>query len=142
QVINNLWINSSCPLRINSLFTAYICAQTKLKSEIMLKNRTFILTIGAAGLLMMTACGGGEKKESAEEQGKKDSTAMAMKEDSMKRAETAGKKEEGVEVGGAMMLPSRDIVDNTMNSKDHTMLMDLLNKAGLVETLKGTGPFT
>jgi uncharacterized surface protein with fasciclin (FAS1) repeats len=45
-------------------------------------------------------------------------------------------------VGGAPMLRSRDIVDNAVNSKDHTTLVAALKAAGLVETLKGKGPFT
>jgi uncharacterized surface protein with fasciclin (FAS1) repeats len=45
-------------------------------------------------------------------------------------------------VGGAAMLRSRDIVDNAVNSKDHTTLVAAVKAAGLVETLKGRGPFT
>src|SRR3954447_2998633 len=45
-------------------------------------------------------------------------------------------------VGGAAMSPSKDIVDNAVNSKDHTTLVAAVKAAGLVETLKGTGPFT
>lgn len=45
-------------------------------------------------------------------------------------------------VGGAAMLRTRDIVDNAVNSKDHTTLVTAVKAAGLVETLKGTGPFT
>jgi uncharacterized surface protein with fasciclin (FAS1) repeats len=45
-------------------------------------------------------------------------------------------------VGGAPMLPSKDIVDNAVNSKDHTTLVAAVKAAGLVETLKGPGPFT
>lgn len=50
--------------------------------------------------------------------------------------------EEGVMVGGAMMVPSKDIVDNAVESTDHTTLVAAVKAAGLVETLKGTGPFT
>lgn len=45
-------------------------------------------------------------------------------------------------VGGAAMYPSKDIIDNAVNSKDHTTLVAAVKAAGLVETLKGTGPFT
>ncbi|MDO7745140.1 MAG: fasciclin domain-containing protein [Pedobacter sp.] len=45
-------------------------------------------------------------------------------------------------VGGAEMYPTKDIVDNAVNSKDHTTLVAAVKAAGLVETLKGTGPFT
>ncbi|MEG3179762.1 fasciclin domain-containing protein [Sphingomonas sp. LT1P40] len=45
-------------------------------------------------------------------------------------------------VGGAAMLPSKDIVDNAVNSKDHTTLVAAVKAAGLVPTLKSAGPFT
>ena len=45
-------------------------------------------------------------------------------------------------VGGAAMYPSKDIVDNAVNSKDHTTLVAAVKAAGLVETLKSPGPFT
>jgi uncharacterized surface protein with fasciclin (FAS1) repeats len=47
-----------------------------------------------------------------------------------------------VTVGGQAMLPTRDIVDNAVNSADHTTLVAAVKAAGLVETLKGPGPFT
>ncbi len=45
-------------------------------------------------------------------------------------------------VGGAEMYPAKDIVDNAVNSKDHTTLVAAVTAAGLVETLKSDGPFT
>ncbi len=45
-------------------------------------------------------------------------------------------------VGGAAMYPSRNIVQNAVNSKDHTTLVAAVKAAGLVETLEGPGPFT
>ena len=48
----------------------------------------------------------------------------------------------GVMVGGAMMTPDKDIVDNAVNSTDHTTLVAAVKAAGLVETLQGKGPFT
>lgn len=47
-----------------------------------------------------------------------------------------------VMVGGAPMYPTKDIVDNAVNSKDHTTLVAAVKAADLVETLKGAGPFT
>ena len=47
-----------------------------------------------------------------------------------------------VMVGGEMMYNSKDIIDNAVNSKDHTTLVAAVKAAGLVETLKGAGPFT
>ena len=45
-------------------------------------------------------------------------------------------------VGGAAMMADKDIIDNAMNSKDHTTLVAAVKAAGLVDTLKGAGPFT
>ncbi len=45
-------------------------------------------------------------------------------------------------VGGAAMYPTKDIVDNAVNSADHTTLVAAVKAAGLVDTLKGAGPFT
>ena len=47
-----------------------------------------------------------------------------------------------VMVGGAPMFASKDIVDNAVNSKDHTTLVAAVKAAGLVDTLKSAGPFT
>ena len=47
-----------------------------------------------------------------------------------------------VMVGGAAMYPTKDIIDNAVNSKDHTTLVAAVKAAGLVETLKTAGPFT
>ncbi|MBC7988022.1 MAG: fasciclin domain-containing protein [Luteimonas sp.] len=47
-----------------------------------------------------------------------------------------------VTVGGAPMYANKDIIDNAVNSKDHTTLVAAVKAAGLVETLKGAGPFT
>ena len=45
-------------------------------------------------------------------------------------------------VGGAPMYPSKNIVQNAVNSKDHTTLVAAVKAAGLVQTLEGPGPFT
>jgi uncharacterized surface protein with fasciclin (FAS1) repeats len=50
--------------------------------------------------------------------------------------------EKTVEVGGAPMFPSKNIVENAINSKDHTTLVAAVKAAGLVETLVSPGPFT
>jgi uncharacterized surface protein with fasciclin (FAS1) repeats len=51
-------------------------------------------------------------------------------------------KEHTVTVGGAPMYPSKNIVENAVNSKDHTTLVAAVKAAGLVDTLSGPGPFT
>jgi uncharacterized surface protein with fasciclin (FAS1) repeats len=50
--------------------------------------------------------------------------------------------EKTVQVGGAAMYPSKNIVENAVNSKDHTTLVAAVKAAGLVETLESAGPFT
>jgi len=45
-------------------------------------------------------------------------------------------------VGGEQMYPTKDIIDNAINSSEHTTLVAAVKAAGLVETLKGKGPFT
>jgi uncharacterized surface protein with fasciclin (FAS1) repeats len=51
-------------------------------------------------------------------------------------------KEKAVTVGGAPMYPSKNIVQNAVNSKDHTTLVAAVKAAGLVDTLQSPGPFT
>jgi uncharacterized surface protein with fasciclin (FAS1) repeats len=51
-------------------------------------------------------------------------------------------KEKTIEVGGAAMYPSKNIIENAVNSKDHTTLVTAVKAAGLVKTLQAKGPFT
>jgi uncharacterized surface protein with fasciclin (FAS1) repeats len=57
-------------------------------------------------------------------------------------AQIMAKKEKTVMVGGAPMYPTKNIVENAVNSKDHTTLVAAVKAAGLVETLSSKGPFT
>jgi uncharacterized surface protein with fasciclin (FAS1) repeats len=57
-------------------------------------------------------------------------------------AQKTMKNEKTVMVGGAAMYPSKNIVENAVNSADHTTLVAAVKAAGLVETLQGAGPFT
>jgi uncharacterized surface protein with fasciclin (FAS1) repeats len=58
----------------------------------------------------------------------------------MMKSEMSGDKT--VMVGGAAMVPSKNIIQNAVNSKDHTTLVAAVKAAGLVDTLEGKGPFT
>src|SRR3954470_21331381 len=58
----------------------------------------------------------------------------------MPKSELSGEKT--VMVGGAAMYPSKNIIQNAVNSKDHTTLVAAVKAAGLVQTLEGRGPFT
>ncbi len=57
-------------------------------------------------------------------------------------ATMAQKMDKPVEVGGAPMYATKNIVENAVNSKDHTTLVAAVKAAGLVETLQSAGPFT
>jgi uncharacterized surface protein with fasciclin (FAS1) repeats len=57
-------------------------------------------------------------------------------------AQMSGGADKAVMVGGASMYPSKNIIENAINSKDHTTLVAAVKAAGLVDTLEGTGPFT
>lgn len=83
------------------------------------------LVLGLAAFAV-TGCGSDDNNDTASEQ--TESSSMAT--------------EEGVEVGGAMMTPDRDIVANASDASNVTTLVDLVGLAGLVETLQGDGPFT
>ena len=61
--------------------------------------------------------------------------------DKMMKSESMSN-EKTVMVGGAAMYPSKNIIENALNSKDHTTLVAAVKAAGLVETLSSKGPFT
>jgi uncharacterized surface protein with fasciclin (FAS1) repeats len=66
--------------------------------------------------------------------------APAIAQDKMMKSEMSGEKT--VMVGGAPMYPSKNIIENAVNSKDHTTLVAAVKAAGLVDTLSSKGPFT
>jgi len=69
-------------------------------------------------------------------------TNSAMNTNSNSMASNTSAESDNPMVGGAPMMKTKDIIDNAMNSKDHTTLVAAVKAAGLVETLKGAGPFT
>ena len=72
-----------------------------------------------------------------------DAAATATTNDAAMSADTADTAaNENPMVGGAAMYANKDIIDNAVNSADHTTLVAAVKAAGLVETLKGPGPFT
>ena len=62
--------------------------------------------------------------------------------DNMMQGSMSGSSTAPVMVGGAPMYPNKNIIQNAVNSKDHTTLVAAVKAAGLVETLEGPGPFT
>ena len=67
------------------------------------------------------------------------SACTTMNDDMVATSASAG---ETVMVGGAAMYPNRNIVENAVNSRDHTTLVAAVKAAGLVDTLSSAGPFT
>jgi len=67
-------------------------------------------------------------------------TVMPVSAQGKMKSEMSGEKT--VMVGGAAMFPSKNIIQNAVNSKDHTTLVAAVKAAGLVSTLEGKGPFT
>ncbi len=94
-----------------------------------MKKRFLTLAMGVAFLAMTAACTS-ENKATGTDTISADTTMVDA------TAET------GVEVGGAMMVASKNIVENAMGSSDHTTLVAAVKQAELVETLSGAGPFT
>lgn len=97
-----------------------------------MKNQLLSLVMGVAFLATTAAC-----NSTATDSASQDSTMMD--DNSMADHDMS---EEGVEVGGAMMVPSKNIVENAVGSSDHTTLVAAVQQAGLAETLSGAGPFT
>ncbi len=98
-------------------------------------KKTFLSTllVASASVLMLTACNDGEKKTEVSTTATDTTTTVA---------ETPKTEEAGVMVGGANMVPSKNIVENAAGSADHTTLVAAVKAAGLAETLSGAGPFT
>jgi len=99
-----------------------------------MKKQALLWMMISASTIGMVSCTSSTDSKSETEQ------TAEMKEAAP--AAEAPKAENGVEVGGAMMVPSKNIVENAMGSNDHTTLVAAVKAAGLVETLSGAGPFT
>ena len=98
----------------------------------MKKQQLIVPIILLAAVSLLASCGSSvsDKMET------KTNTSVNTNTDSMMQ------KEEGVMVGGAMMIKGRDIVDNAVLASNVTTLVAAVKAAGLVETLKSPGPFT
>ena len=96
----------------------------------MLNSKLSIAGVALASAVALSAC------ESTGIASKSDKSEPAM---AMKSAEM---KHENPMVGGAAMYADKNIIENAVNSKDHTTLVAAVQAAGLVETLSGEGPFT
>lgn len=108
----------------------------------MIMNKTIFLTFTLAAIFgALSACGGTATNNTAATAAntsmKPNNTAMAPA-----NTATAPSDNNNPMVGGAPMMKTKDIIDNAVNSKDHTTLVAAVKAAGLVDTLKGAGPFT
>jgi uncharacterized surface protein with fasciclin (FAS1) repeats len=97
-----------------------------------------LLSFAIVATIVFASCAEGEKKTEAVE------TPTTTETPKMEAAtpDTSAKVETGVMVGGANMVPSKNIVENAAGSADHTTLVTAVKAAGLAETLSGVGPFT
>lgn len=102
----------------------------------MKKKILSLALIASASVLMLTSCGEDKKTETT--------TTDAMSADTTTKMSDAPAttQEQGVMVGGAMMVPSKNIVENAAGSSDHTTLVAAVKAADLAATLSGPGPFT
>lgn len=96
----------------------------------MKKNFLSLVMIAAVFTATFTACNDSSKE------------TMNTTTDTTMTAETVKSEETGVMVGGANMVPSKNIVENAAGSADHSTLVAAVTAAGLAETLSGAGPFT
>ncbi len=111
----------------------------------MLKKSLLVLSAAA----VMAACSPATEDTTPDEAMMDNDQAMMQDDTSMMNDQNSDSmdsemmgSEDGVMVGGAQMVPTKDIVDNAVNSSDHTTLVAAVQAAGLAETLKGNGPFT
>lgn len=107
-----------------------------MDSKIIIAIVAVIAVVGIGWYAMM----GNKNSMTADSKSTMQSSPAAMQSSPM--ADATGGMDKGVMVGGALMTPDKDIVDNAVNSKDHTTVVAAVKAAGLVETLKGAGPFT
>jgi len=106
-----------------------------------MKKQFLNVAMGLALLASVSACSSNEGKQATDSAMVEDTnsmdTSMTMAGDT-----STMHTQEGVMVGGALMVPTKNIVENAIGSSDHTTLVAAVKAAGLVETLSGKGPFT
>lgn len=102
--------------------------------KIFMQNKMSSMIV-AASMLFLAACN--NETTTTETMSDSTQTDMAATDNSMNNMD-----ETGVMVGGANMVPSKNIVENAANSTDHTTLVAAVKAADLAGTLSGAGPFT
>ena len=110
-----------------------------------MKLTILTFTLGAT-IAAMTGCGAPATNTTNNSMNRMNSNSMMNSNSSMNTnssmSNAATSTSDNPMVGGSPMLKTKDIIDNAVNSKDHTTLVAAVKAAGLVETLKGAGPFT
>jgi uncharacterized surface protein with fasciclin (FAS1) repeats len=102
-----------------------------------MKKNFFSFLIAAFAMTgIFSACNDSSTKETTDSK-MSDTSSTTKMEEQPKMAD-----EKGVMVGGANMVPGKNIVENAAGSADHTTLVAAVKAAGLAETLSGAGPFT
>lgn len=105
-----------------------------------MKKQIFTVAMALAFLSLASACNSSKPNAAT------DTSTSKMADTSSKMSSMADTSkmhtQEGVMVGGALMVPTKNIVENAVESKDHTTLVAAVKAAGLAETLSGKGPFT
>ncbi|MCP9492939.1 MAG: fasciclin domain-containing protein [Pyrinomonadaceae bacterium MAG19_C2-C3] len=106
-------------------------------------KRNLIASLSAIAMLGFAACAAPESTVNRNAAPTTSTTTNApMTTSASPMASASPMTSENPMVGGAAMYANKDIVDNAVNSKDHTTLVKAVTAAGLVDTLKGAGPFT
>ncbi len=103
----------------------------------MKKNILSFVMVASVSVLMLTSCGDSTTTETSSTDVMSSDTMSKMNETT-----TMATDEQGVMVGGSMMVKSKNIVENAANSSDHTTLVSAVKAADLAGTLSGAGPFT
>ena len=102
----------------------------------MKKNILSSILIASASLVMFTSCGDSKTETTTTDAMSTDTSSK------MSDAPAMTSEEQGVMVGGAKMVASKNIVENAAGSSDHTTLVAAVTAADLATTLSGAGPFT
>ena len=106
-----------------------------------MKKTFFSLMLATAVIAGISACNDESKTTTSTMDSTTDTMAAKMDADK-KQGDAMATPEQGVMVGGANMVPSKNIVENAAGSADHTTLVAAVKAADLAGTLSGTGPFT
>lgn len=108
-----------------------------------MKQKLILFLFAVTAAVLVAACAGpGSNPVGGNSNSNTNTSKMSSSKDSAPANTNTGSGDGNPMVGGAAMFKTKDIIDNAVNSKDHTTLVAAVKAAGLVETLKGAGPFT